>query len=56
MQKNVLITGCSSGLGLALVNYYLEKILLFMVLAEKNLILQIQTFFIKALIYHRFQK
>lgn len=25
MQKNVLITGCSSGLGLALVNYYLEK-------------------------------
>lgn len=25
MQKNILITGCSSGLGLALVNYYLEK-------------------------------
>lgn len=25
MQKNVLITGCSSGLGLALTNYYLEK-------------------------------
>lgn len=25
MQKNILITGCSSGLGLALTNYYLEK-------------------------------
>lgn len=25
MQKNVLITGCSSGLGLALSQYYLEK-------------------------------
>lgn len=25
MQKNILITGCSSGLGLALTKYYLEK-------------------------------
>ena len=25
MQKNILITGCSSGFGLALTNYYLEK-------------------------------
>jgi len=25
LQKNILITGCSSGLGLALTNYYLEK-------------------------------
>jgi len=25
MSKNILITGCSSGLGLALVNYYLKK-------------------------------
>ena len=25
MQKNILITGCSSGLGLALTNYYLQK-------------------------------
>ena len=25
MLKNILITGCSSGLGLALTNYYLEK-------------------------------
>ena len=25
MQKNILITGCSSGLGLALTNLYLEK-------------------------------
>lgn len=25
MQKNILITGCSSGLGLALTNYYLKK-------------------------------
>ena len=25
MKKNILITGCSSGLGLALTNYYLEK-------------------------------
>lgn len=25
MQKNILITGCSSGLGLALTNYYLEN-------------------------------
>jgi len=25
MKKNVLITGCSSGLGLALTNYYLDK-------------------------------
>jgi alcohol dehydrogenase/benzil reductase ((S)-benzoin forming) len=25
MQKNILITGCSSGLGLALTNYYLSK-------------------------------
>ena len=25
MQKNLLITGCSSGLGLALTNYYLKK-------------------------------
>lgn len=25
MQKNILITGCSSGLGLALRNYYLQK-------------------------------
>ena len=25
MSKNILITGCSSGLGLALTNYYLEK-------------------------------
>lgn len=25
MQKNILITGCSSGLGLALSHYYLEK-------------------------------
>ena len=25
MEKNILITGCSSGLGLALTNYYLEK-------------------------------
>lgn len=25
MQKNILITGCSSGLGLALTNFYLEK-------------------------------
>lgn len=25
MQKNILITGCSSGLGLALSNYYLQK-------------------------------
>ena len=25
MQKNILITGCSSGLGLALTNHYLEK-------------------------------
>ena len=25
MQKNILITGCSSGLGLALTNYYLTK-------------------------------
>ena len=25
MGKNILITGCSSGLGLALTNYYLEK-------------------------------
>ena len=25
MQNNILITGCSSGLGLALTNYYLEK-------------------------------
>lgn len=25
MSKNILITGCSSGLGLALSNYYLEK-------------------------------
>ena len=25
MPKNILITGCSSGLGLALTNYYLEK-------------------------------
>ena len=25
MKKNILITGCSSGLGLALMNYYLEK-------------------------------
>lgn len=25
MQKNILITGCSSGLGLALANYYLAK-------------------------------
>ena len=25
MKKNILITGCSSGLGLALSNYYLEK-------------------------------
>lgn len=25
MQKNILITGCSSGLGLALCNYYLDK-------------------------------
>ena len=25
MKKNILITGCSSGLGLALTNYYLQK-------------------------------
>ena len=25
MKKNILITGCSSGLGFALTNYYLEK-------------------------------
>ncbi|TLP37558.1 SDR family NAD(P)-dependent oxidoreductase [Arcobacter arenosus] len=25
MKKNILITGCSSGLGLALTNYYLDK-------------------------------
>ncbi len=25
MQKNILVTGCSSGLGLALTNYYLSK-------------------------------
>jgi alcohol dehydrogenase/benzil reductase ((S)-benzoin forming) len=25
LQKNILITGCSSGLGLALTNYYLQK-------------------------------
>lgn len=25
MEKNIFITGCSSGLGLALTNYYLEK-------------------------------
>jgi len=25
LQKNILITGCSSGLGLALTNYYLKK-------------------------------
>ena len=25
MQKNILISGCSSGLGLALTNYYLQK-------------------------------
>ena len=25
MQKNILITGCSSGLGLALTNYYLQR-------------------------------
>lgn len=25
MSKNILITGCSSGLGLALVNLYLKK-------------------------------
>jgi NAD(P)-dependent dehydrogenase (short-subunit alcohol dehydrogenase family) len=25
MQKNILITGCSSGLGLGLTNYYLSK-------------------------------
>jgi benzil reductase ((S)-benzoin forming) len=25
MQKNILITGCSSGLGLALTKNYLEK-------------------------------
>ena len=25
MQKNIIITGCSSGLGLALTNYYLQK-------------------------------
>ena len=25
MEKNILITGCSSGLGFALTNYYLEK-------------------------------